>query len=71
MLILLAVLPFLPSVQGVYLVADTAESADAWVDALVLAQHLVQTRSSEALADALMPSSRRGTSTRSGRMSTG
>jgi hypothetical protein len=41
--------------QGVYLVADTADAADAWVDALVLGQHLVATRSHEALAEALTP----------------
>ncbi|GBF89166.1 hypothetical protein Rsub_01883 [Raphidocelis subcapitata] len=40
---------------GVYLVADTADAANAWVDALVLAQHLVATRSHEALAEALTP----------------
>lgn len=41
--------------MGVYLVADSADAADAWVDALVLAQHLVSTRSNEALAEALTP----------------
>jgi hypothetical protein len=39
----------------VYLVADSADAADAWVDALVLAQHLVVSRSHEALAEALTP----------------
>lgn len=42
-------------VQGIYLVADDADSADAWVDALVLCQHLVATRCSEALEEALVP----------------
>lgn len=45
--------------QGVYVVADDAESADAWIDALVLAQHLVQTRGNDALAEALAPVARR------------
>lgn len=43
--------------QGVYFVAEDAETANAWVDALVLAQHLVQTRGQEALVDALAPAS--------------
>lgn len=42
-------------VQGIYLVADDADAADAWVDALVLCQHLVATRCSEALEEALVP----------------
>lgn len=41
--------------QGVYLVADSADAADAWVDALILAQHLVTSRSADALADVLTP----------------
>lgn len=41
--------------QGIYLVADDADTADAWVDALVLCQHLVATHSSEALEEALVP----------------
>jgi hypothetical protein len=41
--------------QGIYLVADDADSADAWVDALVLCQHLVATQGSEALDEALVP----------------
>lgn len=41
--------------QGIFLVADTADEADAWADALLLAQHLVATRSSDALAEALTP----------------
>jgi hypothetical protein len=40
---------------GIYLVADDAQDADAWVDALVLCQHLVGSRSSEALEEALAP----------------
>jgi hypothetical protein len=45
--------------QGVYLVADGADEADAWVDALVLAQHLVASRSHDALAEALTPQAAR------------
>jgi hypothetical protein len=41
--------------QGVYLVADDVDAADAWVDALVLCQHLVSTNCSEALEEALAP----------------
>jgi hypothetical protein len=41
--------------QGFYLVADDADSADAWVDALVLCQHLVGSHCSEALEEALAP----------------
>lgn len=41
--------------QGVYLVADDIDAADAWVDALVLCQHLVSTNCSEALEEALAP----------------
>jgi hypothetical protein len=42
-------------VQGIYLVADDADSADAWVDALVLCQHLVGAQCSDALEEALAP----------------
>lgn len=42
-------------VQGIYLVADDGDSADAWVDALVLCQHLVGTQCSDALEEALAP----------------
>eukprot|EP00878_Enallax_costatus_P020836 GHUV01022040.1.p1 GENE.GHUV01022040.1~~GHUV01022040.1.p1 ORF type:complete len:347 (+),score=111.87 GHUV01022040.1:674-1714(+) len=46
---------------GIYLVADDIAAADAWVDALVLCQHLVGSRSSEALEEALVPApARRG-----------
>jgi hypothetical protein len=41
--------------QGIYLVADDADAADAWVDALVLCQHLVGCHCSEALEEALAP----------------
>jgi hypothetical protein len=41
--------------QGIYLVADDADAADAWVDALVLCQHLVGAHCSEALEEALAP----------------
>lgn len=40
---------------GIYLVADDADSADAWVDALVLCQHLVGAQCSDALEEALAP----------------
>lgn len=43
------------ALQGIYLVADDDADADAWVDALVLCQHLVGTRSGEALEEALAP----------------
>ncbi|EFJ43333.1 hypothetical protein VOLCADRAFT_121444 [Volvox carteri f. nagariensis] len=39
----------------VWLVADDVDSADAWTDALLLAQHVVKSRSPGALAEALMP----------------
>lgn len=42
-------------VQGIYLVADDVDAADAWVDALVLCQHLVASHCSEALEEALTP----------------
>lgn len=48
--------------QGIYLVAEDANTADAWVDALILAHHLVMARSSEALAEALAPQASRRTS---------
>lgn len=41
--------------QGIYLVADDADAADAWVDALVLAGHLAGCRCGEALEEALAP----------------
>lgn len=41
--------------QGIYLVADDSDAADAWVDALVLCQHLVASQGSEALEEALVP----------------
>ncbi|WIA29190.1 hypothetical protein OEZ86_011701 [Tetradesmus obliquus] len=40
---------------GIYLVADDADAADAWVDALVLAGHLAGCRCGEALEEALAP----------------
>eukprot|EP00879_Flechtneria_rotunda_P021099 GHRR01022228.1.p1 GENE.GHRR01022228.1~~GHRR01022228.1.p1 ORF type:complete len:452 (+),score=168.60 GHRR01022228.1:388-1743(+) len=40
---------------GLYLVADDGDGADAWVDALVLCQHLVGSGASEALQEALAP----------------
>lgn len=47
--------------QGIYLVADDTDAADAWVDALSLCQHLVRTRCSAALEEALAPApARRG-----------
>ncbi len=39
----------------VWLVADGADSADAWVDALLLARHVVGSRSESVLAEALTP----------------
>lgn len=50
-----ALLCLSPLHQGVYLVAETAEAADAWVDALLLCHHIVNTRSPETLAQALAP----------------
>lgn len=44
---------------GVYLVAEDEESADAWVDALLLGAHIVSTRSPEALGEALSLSAHR------------
>lgn len=41
--------------QGIYFVAEGAESADAWVDALLLSHHLVNSRGTAALAEALLP----------------
>ena len=43
--------------QGLYLVAEGAASADAWVDALLLSKYIVQSRSNQAMADALAPAS--------------
>jgi len=43
------------SPMGLYLVAEDGDSADAWVDALILANHMVLSRSHEALAEALVP----------------
>jgi hypothetical protein len=40
-------------------VADDADSADAWTDALLLASHLVRSRGAEALAEALAPAQQR------------
>lgn len=52
---------FATNMQGLYLVADDIDAADAWVDALVLCQHLVGSCSSEALEEALVPTpARRG-----------
>jgi hypothetical protein len=46
-------------------VAADDESADAWVDALLLANHLARVRSSDALGEALAPAAgRRGPSLR-------
>ncbi|KAG2453019.1 hypothetical protein HYH02_002354 [Chlamydomonas schloesseri] len=39
----------------VWLVADDADSADAWADALLLAHHIAVSRSPDALAEALTP----------------
>lgn len=56
LLLLLLLLPLLLlACQGVYLVAEDADAADAWVDALLLAHHLVASRSQEGLAEALLP----------------
>jgi hypothetical protein len=48
-----------PPCQGIYLVADDADAADAWVDALVLCQHLVASQCSAALEEALAPVKRK------------
>jgi hypothetical protein len=45
--------------QGVYLVADGEEAADAWVDALVLCQHLAASHCGDALEEALSPARRK------------
>ena len=37
--------------------AEDEESADVWVDCLLLAAHVVQTRGEDALAEALAPGS--------------
>ncbi|KXZ54112.1 hypothetical protein GPECTOR_5g214 [Gonium pectorale] len=39
----------------VWLVADDADSADAWADALLLAHHVVASRGADTLAEALLP----------------
>lgn len=41
--------------QGIHFVADDAESADCWADALLLAHQLAASRGSGALAEALLP----------------
>lgn len=50
-----SVLLLLLLVQGIYLVADDADAADAWVDALVLCRHLVATRCADSLEESLAP----------------
>ncbi|KAG2490140.1 hypothetical protein HYH03_011445 [Edaphochlamys debaryana] len=44
-----------PPCCSIWLVADDPASADAWVDALLLAHHIVASRSPSALAEALTP----------------
>ena len=46
--------------QGIYLVAEDEDSADAWADALLLASYIARTRSEEALAEALQPATAPG-----------
>lgn len=41
--------------QGLHLIADDEDAADAWADALLLCAYIVQSRGVEALADALQP----------------
>ncbi|GAX80584.1 hypothetical protein CEUSTIGMA_g8021.t1 [Chlamydomonas eustigma] len=40
---------------GVYMVAESAECAESWVDAVLLSAHVVQSRGEDALAIALTP----------------
>ncbi|GLC41926.1 hypothetical protein PLESTF_000101200 [Pleodorina starrii] len=51
----LAPLACAPPRLCVWLVADDADSADAWADALLLAGHIVRSRSPAALEEALTP----------------
>ncbi|MEW5309228.1 MAG: hypothetical protein WDW38_001130 [Sanguina aurantia] len=46
------------ALRDVFLVAEDAESADAWVDALLLCSYMVTTRSPQVLAHALAPKTR-------------
>lgn len=46
------------ALRDVFLVADDTESADAWVDALLLCSYMVTTRSPQVLAHALAPKQR-------------
>ena len=41
--------------QGLYLVSESSEAADVWVDMLLLSSYAVQSRGEEALAVALTP----------------
>ena len=41
--------------QEVCMVAEDEDAADAWVDVLQLAVHVVQSRSTETLMEALTP----------------
>lgn len=45
----------MPMMQGIYLVADDDDEADAWVDALTLGAYITHTRTTQALVDVLQP----------------
>ena len=47
-------MPAMP-VQGTYLVADDDDSADAWMDAVLLVSYIVRTRSEAEMSAALQP----------------